>query len=113
MVNIGALLRSSCLLSKARRVRHGPFSAMDSLLMKECVVPLEIHDRLEQLRSEPPVDDFESEDEYRRHMLSKLVGTSFRFGSQNILTNLLRCSYDNIHQSPLLSGTQQPTELLE
>lgn len=88
MVNIGALLRSSCVLSSARRVRHGPFTTRDSLLLKQCVIPQSLYERFVRLRSEPPEMEFDNEDEYRRHILSELVVD----GETNLFSNLVKCT---------------------
>ncbi|KAL5107921.1 Mitochondrial mRNA pseudouridine synthase Trub2 [Taenia crassiceps] len=88
LVNIGASLRSSCVLLGARRVRHGPFIARNSLLLKQCVVPQTLYERFARIRSEPPEREFGDEDEYRRHILSELVVDD----ETNLFSNLVNCT---------------------
>uniref|UniRef100_A0A5K3FNC4 Pseudouridine synthase n=1 Tax=Mesocestoides corti TaxID=53468 RepID=A0A5K3FNC4_MESCO len=100
MANIGAALRSSCLLSKARRIRHGPFTAGSSLLLKQCTVPASLYERFASLRSEPPHEDFTDEAEFRRYLLSQLVVDD----EINLFSNLVKCTYDDNFQTLLLSA---------
>ncbi|KAM3177844.1 hypothetical protein ACTXT7_003733 [Hymenolepis weldensis] len=87
MVNIGGALKSSAVLCQARRIRHGPFSVQNSLLLKQCVVPQSLYDRFCQIRSEPPEMDFESDDEYREYLLPRLVENA-----HNLFGNLAKCT---------------------
>ncbi|VDK32212.1 unnamed protein product [Taenia asiatica] len=88
MVNIGASLRSSCVLSGARRVRHGPFTVRNCLLLKQCTIPQSLYERFAHLRSEPPEREFDDEDEYRRHILSEIVVDD----ETNLFSNLVKCT---------------------
>ncbi|VDM17348.1 unnamed protein product [Hydatigera taeniaeformis] len=88
MVNIGASLRSSCVLSCARRIRHGLITVHDSLLLKQCVVPHSLYERFVHLRSKPPEREFANEDEYRRHVLSELIVDE----ETNLFSNLVKCT---------------------
>lgn len=101
MVNIGGALRSSCVLCQARRIRHGPFSVKNSLLLKQCVVPQSIYDRFNQLRSDPPERDFDNEDEYRKFVLSQLVDNSGE--PTNLFENLVNCTLDGGIQKLMMS----------
>nr|CDS25602.1 trna pseudouridine synthase 2 [Hymenolepis microstoma] len=92
MVNIGGALKSSAVLCQARRIRHGPFSVENSLLLKQCAVPQSLYDRLNQIKSEPPERDFESDDEYREFILSQLVENVDR--RMDLFGNLAKCTLD-------------------
>ncbi|KAM7542133.1 hypothetical protein Aperf_G00000014936 [Anoplocephala perfoliata] len=108
MVNIGDALRSSCVLCQARRIRHGPFSVQNTLLLKHCVVPQSIYDRFNQLRSEPPEKDFDNEDEYRIFVLSQLVEDSEE--PTNLFENLVKCTLDKRIQELMKSErAEMPT----
>lgn len=88
MVNIGASLRSSCVLSGARRIRHGPFTVRDSLLLKQCTIPQALYERFAELRSKPPEKEFENEDQYRHHVLTQVAVDE----EANLFSNLTRCT---------------------
>lgn len=48
VANLGPKLRTTTLLSKVRRVKHGHMTVEQSLLLKHCVVPVYLIDQLEE-----------------------------------------------------------------
>nr|VZI33200.1 unnamed protein product [Spirometra erinaceieuropaei] len=96
VANIGAYLRSACLLSKVRRIRHGRIRVQESLLFKQCTVPLPLYEKFVELRlrtpsSEPEAEEHE-EEAHQESVLSEITASLPQDCVPNIFTNLLLCT---------------------
>ena len=91
VANLGPKLRTATLLSKLRRVRHGPLVVRDALLLKHCTVPLEIYEQYSSFltslaeSNEPDPDDIDT--------LTGVVERTRHLVGPNIFHNLHLCSH--------------------
>ncbi|CAH8874979.1 unnamed protein product [Trichobilharzia szidati] len=116
VANLGPKLRTATLLSKARRVRHGPLTAENSLLQKHLErIPIGfyeeyvqcVNDILTQYKnddvddlSKPPEMILEDDSHILKHLMSRTHG---KFG-YHVFENLFQCT------ELYLVGVQHSTE---
>uniref|UniRef100_A0A0X3NU61 Putative tRNA pseudouridine synthase 2 n=1 Tax=Schistocephalus solidus TaxID=70667 RepID=A0A0X3NU61_SCHSO len=117
VANIGAYLRSASLLSKVRRIRHGCIRLQESLLLKQCTVPLPLYENFVELRlrpspSEPEVaaKEEETDEAHQESVLSKITSSLPQDCVPNIFTNLLQCT--RLHRAQPRYGTAVPIPIL-
>ncbi|CAL8103850.1 unnamed protein product [Calicophoron daubneyi] len=89
IANLGPKLRSATVLSRARRVRHGPITVEDSLLLKQCTVPEYLLDNFSQCISEN--EDAPSNIE-RADLLGAICGLPIDRTRLNLFSNMYICS---------------------
>ncbi|THD22404.1 putative tRNA pseudouridine synthase [Fasciola hepatica] len=107
VANLGPRLRSTTLLSRARRVRHGRITAEHALLFKQCRIPDHLITRLndyvrhelENVEDQPANDRF-SESSGRSDILNAIVFDHDCTESPNLFTSLQICSKLGISEAP-------------
>ncbi|VDN45011.1 unnamed protein product [Dibothriocephalus latus] len=115
MANIGAYLRSASLLSKVRRIRHGRIRLHESLLLKQCTVPLPLYEKFVELRLQPPSSESEvaaeeeGDEAHQDSVLSEITTSLPQDCVPNIFTNLLQCT--RLHRAQPGYGTVTPAHL--